>query len=36
MSDVLEKFDRIAHGYSEHDYADPVGYAARLKFGSRT
>jgi SAM-dependent methyltransferase len=25
---VLEKFDRIAHGYSEHDYADPVRYAA--------
>jgi SAM-dependent methyltransferase len=29
MSDVLEKFDRIARGYSEHDYADPVRYAAR-------
>ena len=29
MSDVLAKFDRIAHGYSEHDYADPVRYAAR-------
>src|SRR6202521_104267 len=29
MSEVLEKFDRIAHGYSEHDYADPVRYAAR-------
>jgi SAM-dependent methyltransferase len=27
--EVLEKFDRIAHGYSEHDYADPVRYAAR-------
>jgi len=26
---VLHKFDRIAHGYSEHDYADPVRYAAR-------
>ncbi len=29
MSDVLAKFDRIAEGYSEHDYADPVRYAAR-------
>ena len=29
MNDVLAKFDRIAHGYSEHDYADPVRYAAR-------
>jgi SAM-dependent methyltransferase len=29
LSDVLEKFDRIARGYSEHDYADPVRYAAR-------
>ncbi len=29
MNQVLEKFDRIAHGYSEHDYADPVRYAAR-------
>ena len=28
MNDVLEKFDRIAAGYSEHDYADPVRYAA--------
>ena len=27
--DVLDKFDRIAHGYSEHDYADPARYAAR-------
>ena len=26
---VLDKFDRIADGYSEHDYADPVRYAAR-------
>jgi SAM-dependent methyltransferase len=26
---VLDKFDRIAHGYSEHDYADPLRYAAR-------
>src|SRR5712691_2836079 len=29
MSGVLDKFDRIAHGYSEHDYADPQRYAAR-------
>ena len=29
MTDVLDKFDRIAHGYSEHDYADPLRYAAR-------
>jgi SAM-dependent methyltransferase len=29
MTDVLDKFDRIAHGYAEHDYADPVRYAAR-------
>ena len=29
MNDVLAKFDRIADGYSEHDYADPVRYAAR-------
>ena len=28
-SDVLAKFDRIADGYSEHDYADPARYAAR-------
>jgi SAM-dependent methyltransferase len=26
---VLDKYDRIAHGYSEHDYADPERYAAR-------
>jgi SAM-dependent methyltransferase len=26
---VLDKFDRIAHGYSEHDYAEPERYAAR-------
>ena len=26
---VLDKFDRIAAGYSEHDYADPERYAAR-------
>ncbi len=25
---VLDKYDRIADGYSEHDYADPVRYAA--------
>jgi SAM-dependent methyltransferase len=31
VTDVLEKFDRIARGYSEHDYADPVRYAARRK-----
>jgi SAM-dependent methyltransferase len=29
MSGVLEKFDRMAHGYSDHDYADPEQYAAR-------
>jgi cyclopropane fatty-acyl-phospholipid synthase-like methyltransferase len=29
VNDVLEKFDRIAAGYSEHDYADPERYAAR-------
>ena len=38
--DVLEKFDRIADGYSEHDYADPVRYGARrakviVELGSR-
>jgi len=27
--DVLAKFDRIAAGYSEHDYADPERYAQR-------
>jgi SAM-dependent methyltransferase len=26
---VLAKFDRIAHGYAEHDYADPARYSAR-------
>jgi SAM-dependent methyltransferase len=26
---VLDKYDRIADGYSEHDYADPERYAAR-------
>jgi SAM-dependent methyltransferase len=26
---VLAKFDRIARGYAEHDYADPVRYSAR-------
>jgi len=25
----LEKFDRLAEGYSEHDYADPSRYTAR-------
>ena len=25
---VLDKFDRIAHGYSERDYAEPERYAA--------
>ena len=29
MNETLEKFDRIAHGYSEHDYADPERYAER-------
>jgi len=29
VTDVGAKYDRIAHGYSEHDYADPVRYAAR-------
>jgi SAM-dependent methyltransferase len=29
MNEVLVKFDRIADGYSEHDYADPQRYAAR-------
>ena len=29
MNDVLEKFDRIAHGYSERDYDDPLRYGAR-------
>jgi cyclopropane fatty-acyl-phospholipid synthase-like methyltransferase len=28
VDELLEKFDRIAAGYSEHDYADPVRYAA--------
>ena len=37
---VLDKYDRIAHGYSEHDYADPQRYAARrarviVELGSR-
>jgi SAM-dependent methyltransferase len=26
---VIEKFDRLAAGYREHDYADPERYAAR-------
>src|SRR5215210_3680259 len=26
---ALEKFDRLARGYSDHDYADPARYAAR-------
>ena len=26
---AVDKFDRIADGYSEHDYADPLRYAAR-------
>jgi SAM-dependent methyltransferase len=25
----LEKFDRLAHGYSAHDYADPARYGRR-------
>ena len=29
VNEVLDKFDRIARGYSEHDYADPARYAAR-------
>ena len=29
MNDVLAKFDRIAEGYAEHDYADPERYSAR-------
>src|SRR5581483_5258227 len=29
VNDVLAKFDRIAAGYAEHDYADPARYAAR-------
>ncbi len=29
MNNVLDKFDRIAHGYSEHDYAEPERYADR-------
>jgi SAM-dependent methyltransferase len=37
---VLDKFDRIADGYSEHDYAEPERYAARraqviVELGSR-
>jgi SAM-dependent methyltransferase len=26
---LIEKFDRLARGYSEHDYADPEHYAER-------
>jgi SAM-dependent methyltransferase len=26
---ITEKYDRIAQGFSEHDYADPEGYSAR-------
>ena len=26
---VIDKYDRIAPGYSEHDYADPIRYAQR-------
>jgi SAM-dependent methyltransferase len=26
---ITEKYDRIAQGFAEHDYADPEGYAAR-------
>ena len=26
---TTEKFDRLARGYSAHDYADPERYAAR-------
>jgi SAM-dependent methyltransferase len=26
---AIEKFDRLARGYSAHDYADPARYAAR-------
>ena len=26
---IIEKFDRLARGYSAHDYADPARYAAR-------
>jgi len=29
VGELLDKFDRIAAGYSEHDYADPQRYAAR-------
>jgi len=28
VNDVLAKFDRIAAGYAEHDYADPERYSA--------
>ena len=26
---AIEKFDRLAHGYAAHDYADPERYSAR-------
>jgi SAM-dependent methyltransferase len=26
---AIDKFDRLAHGYAAHDYADPKRYAAR-------
>jgi len=29
MGNVIEKFDRLAAGYREHDYADPDRYFAR-------
>jgi len=29
VSELLDKYARIAHGYAEHDYADPARYAAR-------
>ena len=28
MNHVLDKFDEIADGYSEHDYADPERYGS--------
>lgn len=29
MSSPIDKFDRLAHGYSAHDYADPGRYSDR-------
>jgi SAM-dependent methyltransferase len=29
LSKVIQKFDQLADGYREHDYADPVGYFER-------